>query len=111
MAGKEERRKNPRCEAYIPIIFRPFNSPDYSPAKELNHSNNGISFQTRFDIKPGTIIQVRSEGMYKSHSCNRSCEGCRTTTLAKILWCHKNETSGTASYSVGAKYFEYGMGY
>jgi hypothetical protein len=111
MIGNEERRKNQRCKAYIPIIFRIFNSPDYSPVKELNHSNNGISFHTRFDLKLGTIIQVRCEGLHKSYYCNSSCEGCRITTLATIKWCHENRVAGAPSYLVGAKYFEYGIGY
>ena len=111
MIGKEERRNGPRCKAHIPIIFRTFNAPDYFTAKEVNNSNRGISFQTRFDLKPGTVVQVRCQGVYKSNQCNSSCEGCRTNTLAKIQWRRENKVAGALLYFVGAKYFEYGIGY
>ena len=100
-----ERRNNPRYHARIPMLVRIFNSLDFHQAKELNHSNNGISFENRIYLKSGTIIHIRRKNYPKNCNGGKVCESCRMITLATIKWCKENITAGVTSYSVGAKYF------
>ncbi len=112
MHGHREKRTDKRYKTSTPLIVSPtFESFDYYRATELNHSNNGISFKGGFGLKPGTIILIRRENC--PENCNRSkaCGNCRMTSLATITWVNESKVPGVDSYSFGAKYFPYAIGY
>jgi len=111
MESYDEKRGELRYKSNSSIIFQIFNSVEYYPAEEFNHSGRGISFVNHHYLKSGTVVYIRR--VKGQENCGRgiSCECCRTTTLATVRWCQKNEDSDDSSYSVGAKYFEYGIGY
>lgn len=111
MADHSEKREEIRYTTNTPIIFRTFQSFDYFRAKELNHSNDGISFESNFELQPGTVVLVRREKCLENCQRGKACDSCRTTTLATVHWCRERKAPGVTSYSVGAKYFPYGIGY
>lgn len=111
MVGHNDRRRNRRYDTDIPIIFRTFSSLDDHRAKELNHSYNGISFEGGVCLKPGIILYVRHDKCPENCPNGKACEGCRSATLATVKWCYEKEASKAGSYNVGARYFEYGIGY
>ena len=109
MTPQNERRENKRHNIHSPMIFKIFHSAEDCKGVELNHSNDGVAFKSRVCLKPGTIIHIRRESS-PTNKDSRACAGYRMNTLATVLWCNKDETEGEA-YFVGAKYFEYGIGY
>ena len=111
MAGNNERRRGMRYKTNAEMLLGKFNSFDYCCAKESNHSSNGISFKCDLNLKPGTIIQIRRKGCPEDCPKGDACDNCRMTALATIKWCHENKTQTETSYFIGAKYFEYGIGY
>jgi hypothetical protein len=111
MDSYDEKRGELRYKSNSSIIFQIFNSVEYHNAEEFNHSGRGISFVNSHYLKSGTVVYIRRVKGQENCSRGISCECCRTTTLATVRWCQKNEDSSESSYSVGAKYFEYGVGY
>ena len=111
MESYDEKRGELRYKSKSSIIYQKFNSLEYHPAEEFNHSDSGISFVNSHFLKSGTVVYIRR--VKGQENCDRgiSCECCRTTTMATVRWCQKSEDSEGSSYSVGAKYFEYGIGY
>ena len=112
MNGLDERRAERRYGIDVPVIFQLFCSSSYHRhrAKKLNHSNSGVSFEASVGLKPGAIVYIRRKRCPDSCQKGKACESCRTTTLATVKWCHEN-TPSKMTYSLGAKYFEYGIGY
>lgn len=111
MDSHDEKRGELRYKTKSSIIFQLFNSFKYYPAEEFNHSGRGISFVNNNYLKSGSIIHIRRVKCPENCTRGIACECCRTTTLATVRWCQKNEGSSESSYLVGAKYFEYGIGY
>ncbi len=111
MDSYDEKRGELRYKTKSSIIFQIFNSFEYYPAEKFNHSGRGISFVNSHYLKSGTVIYIRRVKCQENCTRGIACESCRTTTLATVRWCQKNEGSSGSSYSVGAKYFEYGIGY
>lgn len=114
MESYDEKRREERYESQSSIIYQIFNSVENHPAIEFNHSDNGISFSNSHYLKSGTVLYIRRVKGQENCSRGVTCECCRTATLATVRWCQKNEDSkdsNDSSYSVGAKYFEYGIGY
>ena len=111
MIGCSEKRLNERYPTNIDKDIRPFNAVEFHRAKEMNHSSNGISFTLPVELKPGTVIQIVRTACPENCQKGRVCESCRQLSLATVKWCRENNGGGMRSYSVGAKYFEYGIGY
>ena len=109
MNGLNERRRERRYRMDAPIIIQTFSGFDYHRAKESNHCNNGVSFEASVVLKPGAIVYIRREKCPENCQEKGACGSCRTTTLATVKWCNKNKAAGLPFYSVGAKYFEYGV--
>ena len=107
----DEKRGELRYDTKSSIVFQIFNSVEHHPAEKYNHSGRGISFVNNHYLKSGTVIYIRRVKCQENCTPGIACEGCRTTALATVRWCRKNEDSDDSSYSVGAKYFEYGIGY
>ena len=110
MNGLDERRAEKRYRTDVPVIFQTLSGFDYLRAKELNHSNSGISFEASVALKPGAIVYISHERCPENCPKGDACESCRTTILATVKWCHEN-ISSKMTYLGGAKYFEYGIGY
>jgi hypothetical protein len=87
------------------------NSFNSHQAKELNHSHSVISFEVDICLKPGAIVYMRREICPQNCPNGDACESCRTIGLATIKWCNKRGAADLPLYSVGVKYFEYGIGY
>ena len=111
MAYKNDRKTTLRANKNATLNIRKFHSIDYYTAKELNHHHNGISFESNFELEPGTIIQVKRERCSEGSHMGKTCKNCRTTTLVKIEKCYEKRTRWATTYVIDAKYLEYGIGY
>jgi len=107
----DEKRSERRYRTDVPLILKLFPSFKYHPAEELNQSNSGLSLKLNVSLKPGTIAYIRREGCPQNCTNENACENCRTISLVIIKWCNPIGTGESFSYSIGAKYFEYGAGY
>jgi len=101
-----EKRKDSRFKMNAPLIYRINLTGANYRAKKLNHSSTGISFKSKHDLKPGTVVYIRRKGCAQKCSGGKACEGCRMVTLATVKWCNQIEDAGMGRpYWVGAKYF------
>jgi len=109
----DEKRAERRCRTDVPIIFQVFcsSSSVYHRAIKYNHSNGGVYFEGNVGLKPGAIVCIKRESCPQNGPQGDACESCRTITLATIKWCNEKGATDLPLYSVGAKYFEYGIGY
>lgn len=107
----DERRAERRCGAEMPAILKLFPSFDPYRTKEINHSTCGISFEAGVCLKPGAVVYIRHQGCPENCPQGKACESCRTVGLATIKWCNEKGAADLPLYLVGAKYFEYGIGY
>ena len=97
MDSYDEKRGELRYKTKSSIIFQIFNSYNKNyPAKGFNHSGRGISFVNNNYVKSGTIIYLRRVNCSENCTGGIACECCRTTTLANVRWCQKNEEIGRA---------------
>ncbi len=111
MVGCQERRLTERYGIHLDKLIRPFNADVLHRARETNHSGKGICFALPVALKPGTVIQIiRTECSEKCQG-GPECSSCKQNILATVIWCLENNGEGMRSYSIGAKYFEYGIGY
>ena len=107
-----DKRKDDRHKACPSLTYRLSLAGKNYPAKALNQSDTGISFESGFILKPGTIVCVKRENCpYNRSTSGKACDSCRTITFATIKWCKKGEGTGVNSYLAGAKYIEPGSGY
>ena len=111
MTAHEDRRTDPRYKTNVSLILQTFESLDVHPVRERDHSNNGVSFTNSFNLKPGTVVHIRHENCPEGCLGGDACNTCRSTTLAVVQWCQKGEHSERPVYQIGAKFFEYGIGY
>jgi len=111
MDGHSERRANLRYETKSSIVFGIFPSVGDWPANELNHSYGGISFRSNRSLKPGSTIFIRRTNCPENCPGGNACKSCRIASLATIQWSKEEKAKGENSYSVGAIYFPYGIGY
>ena len=109
--GLDERRAEKRYGTDASVIFQLFCSSVYHRAIELNHSNSGVLFEGNVGLKPGAIVYIRRASCPQDCPKGDACESCRTISLASIKWCNEKGAADLPLYSVGAKYFEYGIGY
>ena len=106
-----ERRSELRYKTNIPIIFRTFHALEYYRAKELNHSNDGLSFSVDIKLKPGMSVNIRHEKCPENCPGGIACDSCHGTILATVHWCHERNANGVTLYLAGAKYFPFNIGY
>ena len=105
MAQIYEKRKDSRHRLKASLICQTNLSGASYHAKKLDHSHTGISFMSRYDLRPGTIVYIRREGCPPNCRAGKACESCRMVALATVKWCRQGETGGMGSYCAGAKYF------
>jgi len=99
-----EKRKDSRHRVNAPLICQTNLSGSNYRAKKLEHSHTGLSFKSKYDLKPGTTVYIRRESCPQNCPMGKACESCRHVTLATVQWCRQLESIGIASYLTGAKY-------
>ena len=111
MLYRNDQRKTDRYEACTSLTYRLSLAGKNYHAKALNHSDNGISFENRFVLKPGTIVCLKRENCPGKCSSIAACDCCRTITFATVKWCKKREEIGVEQFAVGAEYIQHFWGY
>jgi hypothetical protein len=107
MKAYTEKRAGQRCKYEAPVTCAYFNSECFYHAKTINHSRDGIYFESDFPLKPGASIYIRVENCQSKTSGHRGCNcgGVRMLTLAEVKWCKEIQGENTPSYGVGLKYY------
>ena len=111
MISTFDKRKDNRHKACPSLTYWISLAGKNYRAKGLNYSPTGISFESTFSLKPGTIVCMKREGFPHDCSSCQACESCRTITFATIKWCQKGKETDIEAYVAGAKYLEPGCGY
>lgn len=73
-------------------------------AKGSDHSEEGLSFESSYEIKPGTIVFIRRNECIQSGLRCEDCKGCKAITFATIKWCTKVKEMPAEKYRIGARY-------
>jgi hypothetical protein len=60
MKALKEKRAYRRCEYKVPVTCAFFNSDRFYRGKTMNHSDDGIYFESNFPVKPGASIFILS---------------------------------------------------
>ncbi len=88
--------------AAIEVSYFTKNQWHWHKAQTVNHSDEGMCFQSEVFFKPGATICIRLKNLHPSTGCNCDCRGLRSLTLAETKWCFFNKTD--LFYKIGVKY-------
>ena len=98
MTKDENRRQNERVQFLRPIVYVYESSDKFFEATMLNHSSNGICFQSTPSVVPGAKIWIMSE------ECSGEPFLCKPgeAVTAKVMWCEER----AGAHRVGVQYTE-----
>jgi len=107
MKALKEKRACQRCEYKIPVTCAFLNSDRFYRGKTMNHSKDGVYFESNFPIKPGATIYIRVENY--SHEGLLSgichCGGIRSMGVAEVKWCKELTEVADSYFGIGLKYY------
>jgi hypothetical protein len=101
----EEKRHAERRRHVAPISFSYFNKEPCFDAQTFNCSSGGMCFKSKFFLKPGTIVCIRSKNSNPNGFGNGVVEELRSMTLAEVKWCREIHDGDVSAYGVGVNYF------
>jgi len=93
MSNKTEKRASERFLIERPIKFSYAISKEIINGKINDCSEDGINFETTFEIQPGTVIFIADVDDNKYFR-------------AEVKWCKNLNSANPNLFSVGAKYFD-----
>ena len=93
MNRKSEKRASERFHVDGPVKFFCTTSKEIINGKINNCSEDGINFETTFEIQPGTVIFIADVEDNKYFR-------------AEVKWCKNLDSANSNLFSVGAKYFD-----
>ena len=102
-----EKRACRRCDYKGPVTCAFFNSDRFYHGRTMNHSDDGIYFESNFPVKPGASIYIRVENYSQAglHAGACRCEGIRTIGIAEVKWCRELPSVADSYYGIGLKYY------
>lgn len=105
MTTHKEKRAHFRFAHKATLICSLLNTPDYYSAQKYNHGGGGLCFESDFEFKRGTILNIRM----KDHSANdlglESWYGLRTMSIGEVKWCRKIHDANGRHFAAGVKYY------
>jgi hypothetical protein len=102
-----EKRASHRCEYQFPVTCAFLNADRFYRGKTMNHSDDGIYFESNFAVKPGASVYIRVEN-YSNESLRTEtcrCGGIRSIGIAEVKWCKEITGTGDHHYGIGLKYY------
>jgi hypothetical protein len=103
-----EKRACRRCEYKFPVTCSFFNADRFYRGKTINHSDDGIYFESNFPVKPGASIYIRVENYFHKGSGTGTCRcgGIRSIGIAEVKWCKELTRAANSYYGIGLKYYQ-----
>ena len=104
---KADQRTDERFVSNLPIIFSFFSSRfwhEYT-SMTLNHSKDGMCFESSHPLAPGTNLFIRIDKKSNSDSEIKQGVLLRTSTLAAVKWCRELSDGQRTCYFVGVRYY------
>ena len=94
----DNRRQNERVQFLRPIVYVYESSDKFFEATMLNHSPNGICFQSTPSLAPGAKICILTE------ECSIEAFGCESgeAITAEVMWCERK----AGAHWVGVQYVD-----
>ena len=107
MKDFREKRNCRRCDYKVPVTCAFFNSDRFYRGKTMNHSDEGIYFESDFPVKPGATIYIRVENYSRGilHPGTCRCKGIRSIGIAEVKWCKELIGATDSYYGIGLKYY------
>ena len=106
MPGIVEKRADERIPSNAAIIFSYFSTKNWAENRSLalNLSTGGMCFESRYSLKAGASLFIRSDQTPETVSGNCNCNLLRISTLAEVRWCREISRENDTSYCIGVKY-------
>jgi hypothetical protein len=99
-----EKRRHERFYCETRIKWPYFNTTNFSPAKAINFSQNGLYFESTHNIPPGSTILIKRE-IFPSDNSNITHEICLPSLIvAEVKWCQEKAETHDSQFGVGVKY-------
>lgn len=100
-----EKRLQARYYDRGSVICSHFNTANHYDGQVLNFSPNGMCFRSDRFFKPGTALLIRLNHCPQGRAVRHEAGGLRTTTLAKVQWCHHDdEKRPERGFTSGVRY-------
>ena len=93
MSSMTDKRASERFLFEGPVKYSYTTSKDILEGKLVNCSEDGINFETTFEIQPGAVIFIADVEDNKYFR-------------AEVKWCKNLDSANSDLFSVGAKYLE-----
>ncbi len=107
METNTENRACRRHSYTVPIVFSYFNNEHCFEAQTLNHSAEGMCFESSFSVNPGATLYIRVLKFNSDGSFNSGCGILRSVTLAEVKWCSEIPNLNKPFYGIGVKYYRF----
>ena len=98
MMKDENRRQTERVQFLRPIVYVYESSDKFIEATMLNHSSNGICFQSTPSVAPGAKICILTDEPPVEIFSRKSGEA----VTAEVMWCEKK----AGAHWVGVQYID-----
>ncbi len=105
MENADEKRHDSRSDLEGSVLCANFNMLDWSAARVVNCSRDGMYLISDTAYYPGAPVIIRTKNYKRiAHPSNLSDE-MRQTTLAEVKWC-KPAPRNPSVYEVGIRYYD-----
>ena len=105
MKKNMEKRAFEHWKHNASIAVSYFNQESSFYTQTLNHSLDGMCFQSSFSLQPGATLCIRVKKFNPNDSSTGLSEGLRSVTLAGVKWCSEVPDDKASQYGIGVKYF------
>jgi hypothetical protein len=106
MANAQEKRNSTRGVVKASAVYFPFTSLSFysCDATVLNSSKDGLYLESRYPLKPGQCICIRTKQVFEGTAPADDPGGLKPLTLAQVRWCEPKDDELYAGYGIGVKY-------
>ena len=104
MEETAEKRKFKRNKCQAPLTYQFTVFGQSFNGSGLDYSEDGLSFESHDEIKPGSIVLIKHLNCDDCLDKNEIAKGCRTATFATVKWNQERSKLGTSLYQTGTQY-------
>ncbi len=97
---RASRRFRHKCHLVCSLIHQ----EDCYTVIKKDHSKGGLSFRSRLEFRPGTVLCIRNNACEIQSLTPEAWEGVRSISLAEVRWCHEEKELGNIFFDIGVQY-------
>ena len=107
MLARKDKRTDERIVSKAPIAYSSFSTRFWHEyiSTTRNHSKDGMCFESRYPLMPGTNLFIRLDRHPDLNSDANYIGWLRSSTLATVKWCRELSDERGSGYCVGVRYY------